>query len=339
MHTAQWDSDFDVSGKTAAIIGSAASAIQVLPAIAPQARGVTMFQRTPNYVLPRNDFAYSDTHKKWFARLPLLSRLYGLFIFYFLEYRLFPIIVKPQFRAKRSEQVKRYIQYSVRGRKQRQAALPQYEMGCKRILVSDDYYDALNADNVEVITDPIDHITETGIVTDDGTARDFDAIIYATGFDMEGHLFSIDVTGAGGVDLREAWKDGAEAYQGVMVPGFPNYFMVTGPNTGVGTTSVVFMIEQSVGWILKCIRKAGADRIVSVTGEATRDYNRKIQAALAETVWATSCNSWYKKSDGSIETLYPFDARTFRRQMRRINRDHIRFQTAPVRAQPAEPAR
>ena len=335
MHTARWNNDFDATGKDIALIGSAASAIQVLPAIAPDARRVTMYQRTPNYVLPRNDFAYSDTHKKWFARLPLISRLYGRLIFYFLEFRLFPIMVKGEFRRKRAEEVKRYIRYRVRGRAQRHAAVPDYEMGCKRILVSDDYYDALNRDDVEVITEPIDHVTATGVASRDGTVRKFDAIIYATGFDMEGHLFSIDVTGADGLTLRKAWADRAEAYLGVMVPGFPNYFMVTGPNTGVGTTSVVFMIEQSVGWIMKCLRKAGTDRVVSVTAEATSEYNRKIQAALADTVWATSCNSWYKKSDGSIETLYPFDARSFRRQMRHINRNHVRFETAVSRPQRA----
>ncbi|MEM9104024.1 MAG: NAD(P)/FAD-dependent oxidoreductase [Pseudomonadota bacterium] len=336
MHTAEWDNEFDVTGKDIAMIGSAASAIQVLPAIAPDAKSVTLYQRTPNYVLPRNDFEYSDRQKKWFARLPLLSRLYRTFIFYFLEYRFFPIIVKQDFRAKRSEEVKRYIQYKVRGRKQRKAALPQYEMGCKRILISDDFYDALNEDNVEVISDPIDHMTKTGIVSSDGTERNFDAIIYATGYDMQGHMFSIDVTGANGQNLREIWKDRAESYLGVMVPGLPNYFMVTGPNTGVGTTSVVFMIEQSVNWIVRCIRKAGNNRIVKVSEQANSDYNRKIQSALADTVWATSCNSWYKKSDGSIETLYPFDARTFRRQMRRIDKSHVHFEKAPAPMEAAQ---
>ncbi|MCP4318391.1 MAG: hypothetical protein GY789_20835 [Hyphomicrobiales bacterium] len=201
-------------------------------------------------------------------------------------------------------------------------------------MISDDFFDAINRDNVELVTEPIGHMTKTGIVSGDGKERPFDAIIYATGFDLEGHLYSIDIKGADGLSLRDAWKDGAQAYRGVMVPGFPNYFMVTGPNTGVGTTSVVFMIEQSVGWIMKCIKIAGADKTVSVTKDATTDYNRQIQSVFPDTVWASGCDSWYRKADGSIETLYPYNARTFRKQMRRIDRNHIRFE--PVSTYAAE---
>ncbi|MEX3011274.1 flavin-containing monooxygenase [Hoeflea sp. TYP-13] len=330
MHTANWDSAFDPVGKDIAIIGSAASAIQVLPAIAPLARSVSLYQRTPNYIVPRKDFAYPDRWKRLFARFPILTWLHRQLIFYRLELLLYPIVMRESFRAKRAEEAKRYIKVMTRGRKTRAAMVPTYEMGCKRILISDDFFDALNRDNVELVTEPIDHMTESGIVGVEGNARSFDAIVYATGFDLEGHLYSIDISGAGGLSLRQAWKDGAEAYRGVMVPGFPNYFMVTGPNTGVGTTSVVFMIEQTVGWIMKCIKKAGKNKTVSVTMDATAAYNRQLQSTFPDTVWASGCQSWYRKSDGSIETLYPHNARAFRRQMRRVDRRHIHF-TAPAK--------
>ncbi|WP_136657547.1 NAD(P)/FAD-dependent oxidoreductase [Nitratireductor sp. XY-223] len=325
MHTAEWDRDFDPTGKDIAIIGSAASAIQVLPAIADRAKSISLYQRTPNYILPRNDFAYSDRWKRLFRRFPLLNRLHRLMIFYRLELFVYPIITRGEYRAKRMEEARRYIKVMTRGRKVRAAMVPDYEMGCKRMLISDDFFDALNADNVELVPQPIEEITETGIISSDGGERPFDAIVYATGFDMEGHLFGIDITGENGITLRRAWNDGAQAYRGVMAPGFPNYFMATGPNTGVGTASVVYMIEQSIGWIMKCIRRAGADKVVSVTPEATAAYNSRIQAAFPDTVWTSGCQSWYRKPDGRIEILYPHDARSYRRQMKRVDRQHVLF--------------
>ena len=330
MHTAEWDSQFKASGKDIAIIGSAASAIQVLPAIAPAARSVTLYQRTPNYIMPRNDYPINKRWQKLFARLPVSAYLYRQMIFYYLELWLYPVVVRERYRTRKAEQVKRYIRSKTRGRKRRDALVPDYEMGCKRILISDDFFDAINRSNVSIVTDPIRRLSEAGIVSGEEEERSFDAIIYATGYDMQGHLYSIDVNGAGGLDLRDAWKDGAEAYRGVMVPGFPNYFMVTGPNTGVGTTSVVFMIEQSVRWIMECITTAGEDKTVSVSAAATREYNDELKATLAGTVWASECNSWYKKADGSIETLYPHDGRSFRRLMRRVDPDHVRFDKVPA---------
>ena len=265
---------------------------------------------------------------------PFLARLHRQIIFYYLEMRVFPIIKRPDYRAKRMEEAKRYIKVMTRGRKVRAAMVPEYEMGCKRILISDNFFDALNSDNVELVPQPIAAITEDGIKCGDGSTRSFDAIVYATGYDMEGHLFSIDVTGENGLTLKQAWKDGAQAYHGVMAPGFPNYFMATGPNTGVGTASVVYMIEQSVGWIMKCIRRAGKDRVVSVTQEATAAYNDRIQSAFPDTVWTSGCQSWYRKPDGRIEILYPHDARTYRRQMKRIDPKHVRFTPVSQKTRP-----
>ena len=337
MHTAEWDSSFDPQDKTIAVIGSAASAIQVIPAIAERAKHICLYQRTPNYILPRNDYAYSQTWKKRFRRFPLLARLHRLMIFYYLEFKVFPIIKQSAYRAKRAEDAIRYIKVMTRGRKARSAMVPDYEMGCKRILISDDFFDALNRDNVELVTEPIEEITEKGIVSA-ATERPFDAIVYATGFDLEGHMLGIDVTGEDGLTLRDAWKNGAQAYRGVMIPGFPNYFLTTGPNTGVGTTSVVFMIEQTIGWIMKCLRKAGRERIVSVTQDAADAYNRELQAAFPDTVWTSGCQSWYRNADGRMEILYPHDARTFRRQMKRVDPRHVKLRPVADMAEPQRQA-
>ncbi|MCY6382725.1 flavin-containing monooxygenase [Hoeflea prorocentri] len=337
MHTAEWDKSFEPSDKTIAVIGSAASAIQVIPAIAEQAKHICLYQRTPNYILPRNDFAYSETWKKRFRRFPLLARLHRLMIFYYLELKVFPVITRSAYRAKRAEDAKRYIKVMTRGRRVREKMVPDYEMGCKRILISDDFFDALNRDNVELVSEPIGEITEKGIVSA-SEERLFDAIIYATGFDLEGHMLGIEVTGEQGQTLKEAWENGAQAYKGVMIPGFPNYFLTTGPNTGVGTTSVVFMIEQTIGWIMKCLRKAGRDRIVSVTEEASEAYNRDLQADFPDTVWTSGCQSWYRNAEGRMEILYPHDARTFRRQMKRIDPRHIKMRRAAKTATPQRQA-
>ena len=205
--------------------------------------------------------------------------------------------------------------------------MPDYQMGCKRILISDDFLPSLNRENVELVTAPIEQITASSIVTTDGQARPVDAIIYATGFDLEKHMYGIKLTGRGGLTLADAWKGGAEGYRGVMVPEFPNYFTVTGPNTGVGTTSVVFMIEQTISFIMRCLKKAGSDKIVSVTPQACADYNRHMQSSFDDTVWASGCQSWYRKADGRIETLYPYNARSFRKLMKSIDPNHVKFDT------------
>jgi cation diffusion facilitator CzcD-associated flavoprotein CzcO len=329
MHTAEWDDSFDPSGKNIAVIGSAASSIQAVPVLAKTAASLHLFQRTPNYIAPRNDFAYTDEQKKRFARFPWLTKLNRLKIFLGLEFFLYPIIKNEKIRRKRGELVKKYIRMVVGNKEDQDALMPDYEMGCKRILISDNFLPSLNRENVNLVTAPIERITENSIVTSDGQTRPIDAIIYATGFDLEKHMYGIKLTGQGGMTLAEAWKDGAEGYRGVMVPGFPNYFTVTGPNTGVGTTSVVFMIEQTMSFIMRCLKQAGPNKMVSVTPEACADYNRNMQSSFDDTVWASGCQSWYRKADGRIETLYPYNARSFKKLMKSIDNNHVKFDTVP----------
>ena len=174
-----------------------------------------------------------------------------------------------------------------------------------------------------------------GIVTADGAERPLDAIIYATGFDIESHQRSIDIRGENGLSLSDAWKDGARAYMSVLLPDFPNYFMATGPNSGVATTSVVFMIEQALDWIIRCIDRAGDNGVVTVTPEATARYNREVDERLARTVWVTGgCRSWYHSAEGRVETLFPGNANDYRGQMSKIEPDDVRI-AAPAIAEMA----
>lgn len=333
MHTACWNQDFDPAGKRIAVIGSAASAIQAVPELAKTADMVHLFQRTPNYIAPRNDFAYSDEQRAQFRRDPEAMRAERERIFNEGETRLWPLIIDQASRDKTRELLKLYLGSQVRNRKYREALTPGFDVGCKRLLFSDDFLASLNEDNVELVTDAITGLTAEGILTEDGSERPVDAIVYATGFDIESHQRSIDIRGENGLSLSDAWKGGAQAYLSVLLPEFPNYFMTTGPNSGVATTSVVFMIEQALDWIIRCIDMAGRDGVVTVTPEAMAGYNRDIDGRLANTVWVTGgCKSWYHSAEGRVETLFPGNANDYRRQMSEIDPNHVRI-VSPAKAE------
>jgi cation diffusion facilitator CzcD-associated flavoprotein CzcO len=196
--------------------------------------------------------------------------------------------------------------------------LPDYSLGCKRILIADDFYPAMNRDNVHLQTAAIERLTQDGVVTSDGAKHPADIVVYATGFDLENYMRQTEVTGPGGVRLSEQWADMPVAYKGGFVAGFPNFYLTTGPNTGVGTTSVVLMIEAQLQLILQAIDRAGENGTIEVRQEAQDRYNAQIQSDLQETVWAGSCSSWYKREDGLISTLYPYSARTYQKDHRRL---------------------
>jgi cation diffusion facilitator CzcD-associated flavoprotein CzcO len=324
-HSSSWRNDVDLAGKRVALIGSAASAAQILPEIAWTAGHISLFQRTANWVIPRHDRAYRRWVKWAFRHLPLVNRLYRLFLYLRYDWLVYPIVRTGRSNLQRRwamGQFRRLLASQVRDSGLRAKLTPDYPIGCKRILISDNYFSTLTRDNVTLVTDPIERLTAAGIRTADGPGNEVehpaDVIVYATGFDTQGHHLEDRVIGPGGRSLREAWAEAPMAYEGCMVAGFPNYHFVTGPNTGVGSTSVIFMIEQAANLILRCIEAAGEDGLLAPTEQAMRAYDRVIQAALAGTVWATGCKSWYKRPDGRITVLYPFDARTYRRRHKNI---------------------
>lgn len=335
MHTARWDHSVDLTNKRVAIIGSAASAIQVIPEVAKIAEQVVVFQRTPNYIAPRGDRNYTDKEKRRFARWPWFQRLYRWFIYKRMDLLLFPITKKDsKAGARAGEKVKQYMRASVKDATLHKRLEPDYAMGCKRILLSDDLWHAVNRDNVNIESNGIERIEPEGIRTADGTLHEVDVIVYATGFDIEGHLRSMDVHGLNGRSLQEEWAETQEAYYGCCVEGFPNYWMVTGPNTGVATTSVVFMVEQMVRFIIRMIVWSGQDKLVSVKRSAQDAYNDELHSALAESVWASGCKSWYISESGRITTLYPKNAGAFKRQLDRVRFDDFDL-IAPSRADKA----
>ena len=318
-HSARWRHDVSLEGKNVAVIGSAASAVQIVPEISKIAAGVAVFQRTANYIIPRNDRKFHALEKWCFRHLPGYGKLYRLFLFLRYDLVAYPIVRTSANNIQRRYvrwQFRRLLNRQIKDPQMRERLTPDYPIGCKRVLISDDYYAALNRDNVELVTNEIERITSSGVQTRDGREHQADILVYATGFDTQGHHVDRRVTGPNGRTLSQAWSDAPIAYEGCMVAGFPNYYFVTGPNTGVGSTSMIFMIEQSARWIVQCIKTAGEQGLIAPTREAMLAYDTEIQSALASTVWATSCRSWYKRDDGRITVLYPYNARTYRKRHR-----------------------
>jgi cation diffusion facilitator CzcD-associated flavoprotein CzcO len=302
FHSARWRHDVELAGKTGAVIGNAASAIQFIPQIAPLVKRLHVFQRSANWMIPRNDRAYSEREKRLFARFPRLARFYRWWLWFTYEQR-FPAFRGNRFLARMLRRLsERSMREIVTDQELQRALVPDYPVGGKRILISDDYYQALTRDNVEVVTSGIDRITEHAIVTRDGRTRPVDVIILGTGFQTTSFLTPMRIEGLGGRVLQDTWKGGAEAYLGITVSGFPNLFMLYGPNTNLGHNSIIFMLECQVRYVMDCVRAIEARDLawIDVRPDAMRAYNDRLQAVLARTVWAATDHSWYKRADGRI---------------------------------------
>jgi cation diffusion facilitator CzcD-associated flavoprotein CzcO len=326
FHSARWDHDHDLTGRRVAVIGSAASAIQIVPSIAARTAKLSLFQRTPNWILPRGDFAYSERARRW-LRNPFLARLQRAAIYLASEAR-FPTFLKGNpLNRLMVRFCTRHIASEIADPELRAKLTPSYPPGCKRILVSDDFYATLNRDNVELVTSPIAHFEKDGIVTADGTRHEFDTVIFATGF-QPFNMFgaSLQVKGPGGRSLADVWKDGIHAHRTVAMPGFPNFFLLLGPNSGLGHNSVILMIEAQVSYVLQCVQ-ALAERglaYLEPRAEAAARYDAELQGELAKTIWTGSCKSWYQDARGRVFTLWPHTTLRYLWQMRRPALDEYR---------------
>lgn len=319
FHSARWDDDFALEGKRVAVVGTGASAIQIIPEIAPRVAKLDVYQRTPPWVIPRQDRPIGPAEKALYARVPAAQRLVREGIFWKRELFGIGFFKDPRINKLGQSLAIRNIARGVKDRDLRRKLVPSYVMGCKRVLLSNDYYPALARSNVELVTDPIAEVKATSIVTKDGTEREIDALVLATGFEAAEQLAPFDVVGRGGTTLNEAWRDGSEAYRGTVVAGFPNAFLIVGPNTGLGHGSMITMIEAQIDYVVGALRHM-RDRGVTaleVKPEAQRDYNTAIHARLDRTVWATGgCVSWYRTRSGKNTTLWPGFMYEFKKQMR-----------------------
>ncbi|MFR9729570.1 flavin-containing monooxygenase [Saccharopolyspora sp. MS10] len=308
FHSADWNHDYDLTGKRVAVVGTGASAIQFVPRVAQQAARLHLFQRTPPWVQPKPDRVIPKWVRTLFRRVPPLQRAARAAIYWTLEFRSVAVL-RSRFLGKISEHLaRRYIRRAVHDPEVREAVTPRYSMGCKRILLSSDYYPALNRPNVDLRTSGVAEVKESSVVTGDGEEHPVDAIIFGTGFHVTDAFDHLDITGRGGRKLRDAWKDGMEAHLGMTVSGFPNLFFLLGPNTGLGHNSVVFMIESQINYVLSCLRPIHRGEIgqLDVRQSAQDEFNRDIQHQLSDAVWsAGGCQSWYLDVNGVNRTIWP----------------------------------
>lgn len=323
FHSSRWDHEYPLAGKRVAVIGTGASSVQFVPEIAGRVGQLDVYQRTPNWIVPRPDRAYTEVERWMFARLPLARRLHRARIYWQHELRVLGMVSHPGLMKLFQKLAERHIRRQVPDPALRAAVTPNYTIGCKRILISDDWYPALQRPGVSLVTSPIEEVREDAIVTADGQARPVDCIIFATGFYATENPIAGRIRGRGGQSLAEAWAGGEEAYLGTLVKGFPNLYFIVGPNTGLGHSSMVFMIETQVEYILRllALRQAARAAALEVEPAAHDAFNRELQRGLAGSVWATGCKSWYQHRSGKITALWPGFTFGFWLRAQRLRRD------------------
>ncbi|MGW4794545.1 flavin-containing monooxygenase [Nonomuraea sp. NPDC004297] len=307
FHSAAWDHSADLTGKRVAVVGTGASAVQFVPQLARTARHVTVFQRTAPWLHPKPDFAFSPAARR-LLRLPGAARALRAGIYWALESRALGFAVDPRLMKGHERLALRHLRAQVPDPELRRALTPDYLIGCKRILVSSDYYPALTRENVSLVTDGITEIRPHSLIDAAGHEHEADAIVYGTGFKVVDALTEQRIIGRDGLKIQDAWRDGVEAYYGITTSGFPNLFFLLGPNTGLGHNSVVFMIESQVRYVIECLRLLSRTqaRAVDVRPQAQRAFNERLRARLDPLVWnAGGCHSWYLDEHGVNRTIWP----------------------------------
>ncbi len=322
FHSAQWDHSHDLSGERVAVIGTGASAIQFVPQIQPQVESLTLFQRTPPWIVPRWDRDLLGVEQALYRAVPRLQRLARSAIYWGRESYVLGFSVDRRFMKVVDMLARSHLRRQVPDPQLRAKLTPDYIIGCKRILISNDYYPALAASNVEVETAGIREIGPRSVRTADGVEHEVDTIIFGTGFHVTDMPVASRIRGRGGRSLADTWSDGAQAHRGTTVAGFPNLFLLVGPNTGLGHTSMVYMIESQVTYVLDALRhlERSDGTAVEARPEAQAGYNEALQEQMRDTVWTTGgCASWYLDSQGRNTTLWPTFTWRFRRATDRFD--------------------
>lgn len=317
VHSARWTPDLDLAGRRVGVIGTGASSVQIVPAIADEAAEVRVFQRSPAWIFPRYDPEIGEDDKRRFARNPIALRRHRWQIYKLFEDATVFRVGDPK--AEGLEQIARdHLERKVTDPDLRARLTPDFPIGCKRILVSSDYYRALQRDDVALVTDPIARIDATGVVTadPDGEAEvhhDLDVVVLATGFRATEYLHNIDVRGRDGRRLRDEWAGRPRAHLGMTVAGFPNLFVLYGPNTNQGGNSLIFILEAQARYVVAAVRRMRRRRLdsIEIRRRVMDRYNRRLDAALAGTVWTAGCDNYFRTADGHVATQLPHPSRWY----------------------------
>jgi len=335
FHTAEWRHDVELAGRRVAVVGTGCSAIQVVPAIQPIVERVDVYQRSPGWTFPKMDFAYKERTMRLFERFPVLQRLDRAAIFAFMEFGAAGMTRHRWMLAPFRAAARRQVTKAIKDPELRSKVIPSDEVGCKRLMLTDEWYPTLTKPNVELVTDRIAEVTRAGIRTDDGRERPADVLVLGTGFKTHGFVAPMEIVGAGGRTLAEEWADVARAYLGMSVPGFPNMFLLYGPNTNGGTGSVIYTIEAGMAHVIAALDELGrADaRRIELRRQTAEAFDRALRAALGKTVWHTGCTNWYVDENGNDPNQWPWLWSTYRRRTARIEPGAYELSTpAPDRA-------
>ena len=316
FHTADWRHDVDLAGKRVAVVGTGCSAIQVVPAIQPEVAQLDVYQRTPGWTVPRMDYAYPDWAHDLFKRIPAVRRLDRASIFALQEFAAAAMTRQRWLLPLLRRIGQRQIDAAIEDPELRRRLTPTDAFGCKRIMLTDDWYPALAQPNVELVTERIETVTPSGIRDATGVERAADALVLATGFASHDFVAPMEIAGRDGRTLAQEWGEVPSAYLGLSAPGFPNLFLLYGPNTNGGSGSVVFTLEAGIGHVIAALReleRAEASRI-EVRREAAERFDRELRSALAGTVWHSGCTNWYVDENGNDPSQWPWTWSSYRRR-------------------------
>ncbi|MEO8700238.1 MAG: NAD(P)/FAD-dependent oxidoreductase [Kofleriaceae bacterium] len=319
FHSARWNHDYDVTGKRVAVIGTGASTIQFVPEIAPRTDHLAVFQRTPPWIIPKPDRPIGERERWMFEHVPGAHWLRRTGLYWMFESRVLGFAFAPKLNQLAEKLVLKHLAKSVPDRELRAKLTPDYRLGCKRVLISNDYYATLQRPNVDLVTAGIERIEQTGVRTTDGQLHAVDAIVFGTGFKVVDYVSAMQIVGKQGRDLNAVWHESVRNYLGITVSGFPNLFLLMGPNTGLGHNSMIFMIEAQARYAVAAIRTMQRDRLAALEVKPAVEaaFAGELSRKLKNTVWTSGCNSWYQAPDGEV-LLWPGFTFDYWRRTRRV---------------------
>ncbi|MFJ2268565.1 flavin-containing monooxygenase [Streptomyces sp. NPDC087849] len=336
FHSARWDHDYDLTGKRVAMIGTGASAIQIVPAIQPKTGRLTLFQRTPPWVMPRMDRRISGAEHWLHRTLPITGTARRGLLWGIRELQVSAFTKRPDELGLVEKIAKSSMARSIKDPALRAKLTPSYRIGCKRILLSNAYYPALAQPNVDVVASGLAEVRGSTVVASDGTEAEVDAVIFGTGFHVTDMPIADRVVGAEGITLAESWKDGMQSLRGAGAAGFPNWMTIIGPNTGLGNSSMILMIESQLNYMADYLRQLnvlGGRVALDARPSAVGAWNRRVQERMKRTVWNTGgCTSWYLDANGRNTTVWPGTTAEFRKATRSVDLTEYEVVRIPKRA-------